>query len=187
MGKDNGGVSPPRELQEQLSALHGLIVVRYDTLAFLTRHHTVSVPCRHYTNTFRSCIQSASVSNGKSSGDYGGADLTRQQIIESVDESLKRLGTDYIDLLQLHWPGRYTGGLFGSGDFKPSEYGKQCKKDNGGVSPPRELQEQLSALQELIDCGKVRYFGVSNETPYGVCSMSSLHEYFPELYPKCIS
>jgi len=125
--------------------------------------------------------------NGKSSGDYGGADLTRQQIIESVDESLKRLGTDYIDLLQLHWPGRYTGGLFGSGDFKPSEYGKQCKKDNGGVSPPRELQEQLSALQELIDCGKVRYFGVSNETPYGVCSMSSLHEYFPELYPKCIS
>ena len=35
-----------------------------------------------------------------------GADLTRQQIIESVDESLKRLGTDYIDLLQLHWPGR---------------------------------------------------------------------------------
>lgn len=124
--------------------------------------------------------------NGKSSGDYGGADLTRQQIIESVDESLKRLGTDYIDLLQLHWPGRYAGGLFGNTDFIPSEYESQYKNENG-VPPPREFQEQLSALQELIECGKVRYIGVSNETPYGVCAISTLHEYFPKLYPKCVS
>lgn len=119
---------------------------------------------------------------GENSNPETGADLTRQQILDSVDESLKRLGTDYIDLLQLHWPGRYTGGLFGSGDFSPSEYETQFKKH-----APVELKEQLSALKELIDSGKVRYFGVSNETPFGVCSMAALAEHFPELYPRCVS
>mmetsp|Transcript_43493 Transcript_43493/g.48995 ORF Transcript_43493/g.48995 Transcript_43493/m.48995 type:complete len:477 (+) Transcript_43493:86-1516(+) len=110
------------------------------------------------------------------------ADLTRAQILDSVEESLKRLGTDYIDLLQLHWPGRYAGGLFGSTDFCPSEYESAHRKQ-----PPIELTEILSALKELIDSGKVRYFGVSNETPYGICAMAALADHFPELYPKCVS
>merc|ERR1712194_743111 len=110
------------------------------------------------------------------------ADLTRAQILDSVEESLKRLGTDYIDLLQLHWPGRYAGGLFGSTDFCPSEYESAHRKQ-----PPIELTEILSALKELIDSGKVRYFGVSNETPYGICAMAELVDHFPELYPKCVS
>lgn len=111
-----------------------------------------------------------------------GADLTRQQILDSVDESLKRLGTDYIDLLQLHWPGRYTGGLFGGDDFRPSQYAEQSEKH-----APVALREQLAALKELVDAGKVRYFGVSNETPYGICAMAALADHFPELYPKCVS
>mmetsp|Transcript_17889 Transcript_17889/g.41243 ORF Transcript_17889/g.41243 Transcript_17889/m.41243 type:complete len:453 (+) Transcript_17889:34-1392(+) len=111
-----------------------------------------------------------------------GADLTRQQILDSVDESLKRLGTDYIDLLQIHWPGRYVGGFFGSDDFKPSLY-----EDAYKTLPPVELKEQLGALKELIDAGKVRYFGVSNETPYGICAMGALADHFPELYPRCVS
>jgi len=119
---------------------------------------------------------------GENSDPDEAADLTRQQILDSVDESLKRLGTDYIDLLQLHWPGRYTGGLFGSGDFTPAVYEEEFKK-----LPPVELKEQLSALKELIDSGKVRYFGVSNETPYGICAMAALADHFPELYPRCVS
>ena len=111
-----------------------------------------------------------------------GADLTRQQILDSVDKSLERLGTDYIDLLYLHWPGRYTGSLFGSDDFSPSAYEEAYKKQT-----PVALKEQLAALKELIDSGKVRYFGVSNETPYGVCAMGALSEHFPELYPKCVA
>jgi len=47
--------------------------------------------------------------------------LTKKQILYSVNESLKRLGTEYIDLLQLHWPDRYCGGLFGQPDFDPSQ------------------------------------------------------------------
>lgn len=107
------------------------------------------------------------------------AALTREQILDSVDASLKRLGTDYIDLLQLHWPDRLTGGLFGAGDFLPSQYET--------APTPTEFEEQLAALQEVVEAGKVRYIGVSNETPYGVCTMAFLAKQFPKLYPKIVS
>lgn len=107
------------------------------------------------------------------------AAITREQILDSVDASLERLGTDYIDLLQLHWPDRFTGGLFGQEDFLPSDYEK--------APTPVELEEQLGALQEVVKAGKVRYIGVSNETPYGVCAMAYLAKHFPDLYPKIVS
>jgi len=104
--------------------------------------------------------------------------VNRNQILESVDKSLKRLGTDYIDLLQIHWPDRYTGGLFGQKDFSPAEMeGKES------IS----FQEQLSALNEVIAAGKVRYIGVSNETPFGVCSMVEIAKRNPDLYPRIVS
>lgn len=106
-------------------------------------------------------------------------ELSRQQILESVDASLERLETDYIDLLQLHWPDRYTGGLFGAPDFSPSSYEQ--------APSPIDFEETLAALQEVIDAGKVKYVGVSNETPYGVCSMAALAKHFPDLYPKIVS
>ena len=105
--------------------------------------------------------------------------LGRQQILDSVDASLKRLGTDYVDLLQLHWTDRYTGGLFGAEDFRPSKYQQ--------APVPVEFAETLGALQELVDAGKVRHVGVSNETPYGVCSFVHLAQQFPDLYPKICS
>ena len=106
--------------------------------------------------------------------------VTREQIMDSVDASLERLGVDYIDLLQIHWPDRYTGGLFGQADFSPSEYEEKTTE----TTP---FEEQLAAFQELIQAGKVRYIGVSNETPYGVCSMCQLAKNFPDLYPKIVS
>jgi aryl-alcohol dehydrogenase-like predicted oxidoreductase len=107
------------------------------------------------------------------------AELTKEQIIYSVDQSLERLGVDYIDLLQLHWPDRHVGGMFGSPDFLPSIYEQ---------SPtPNAFEEQLEALQEVVSSGKVRYVGVSNETPYGVCAMAHLAKFFPDLYPKIVS
>jgi aryl-alcohol dehydrogenase-like predicted oxidoreductase len=106
-------------------------------------------------------------------------DLSRRQILDSVDASLERLETDYIDLLQLHWPDRYIGGFFGSPDFSPSSYEK--------APTPIEFEETLQALQELIQAGKVRYVGVSNDTPYGVCTMAQLASQFPDLYPKIVS
>jgi aryl-alcohol dehydrogenase-like predicted oxidoreductase len=107
------------------------------------------------------------------------ASITKEQILDSVDASLERLDTDYIDLLQLHWPDRNTGGLFGGEDFLPSEYEK--------APTPNEIEEQLAGLQEVVKAGKVRYVGVSNETPYGVCTMSYIAKHFPDLYPKIVS
>jgi aryl-alcohol dehydrogenase-like predicted oxidoreductase len=109
--------------------------------------------------------------------------LTKEQIMDSVDASLKRLGVDYVDVLQIHWPDRYTGGLFGMPDFSISEYEKQHPDEKS----PVPFEEQLAAMQELIKAGKVRYIGVSNETPYGVCYMTQLAKNFPDLYPKIIS
>jgi aryl-alcohol dehydrogenase-like predicted oxidoreductase len=104
------------------------------------------------------------------------AEVNRKQILESVDSSLQRLNTDYIDLLQIHWPDRYTGGLFGQPDFSPSNE----KESNS-------FEEQLSALNEVVQSGKVRYIGVSNETPFGVCSMVEMAKRAPELYPRIAS
>jgi len=103
-------------------------------------------------------------------------EVNREQILESVDASLERLGTDYIDLLQIHWPDRYTGGLFGQLDFSPSN----LKESNS-------FEEQLSTLNEVVQSGKVRYIGVSNETPYGICSMIEMAKANPELYPRIAS
>ncbi len=104
------------------------------------------------------------------------AELSKEQILYSVDASLKRLGVDYIDLLQLHWPDRYTGGLFGSPDFDPSQLKESIA-----------FEETLDALQEVIKAGKVRYVGVSNETPFGVCSMVEMAKQSPKLYPRIVS
>lgn len=111
--------------------------------------------------------------------DGSGAIVNKQQIKESVDKSLQRLGTDYIDLLQIHWPDRYTGGLFGQPDFTPSSYDEEAEY----VS----FEEQLSTLNEIVQEGKVKYIGVSNETPYGVCSMANMAKFKPEDYPKIVS
>lgn len=102
--------------------------------------------------------------------------LTKEQILYSVDESLKRLGTDHVDLLQLHWPDRYTGGLFGQPDFSPSQ-----------VRESVAFEETLEALQQVVEEGKVKYIGVSNETPYGVCSLAELAKNNPTKYPNIVS
>ncbi|KAL2921339.1 Protein tas [Bienertia sinuspersici] len=94
-------------------------------------------------------------------------------IKESVEKSLKRLNIDYIDLLQIHWPDRYVA-MFG-------EFCYDFNKWREGVP----FEEQLKALQEVIDEGKVRYIGVSNETSYGV--MEFVHAAKVGGLPKIVS
>ncbi|GJN24069.1 hypothetical protein PR202_gb11782 [Eleusine coracana subsp. coracana] len=94
-------------------------------------------------------------------------------IKESVEKSLKRLSTDYIDLLQIHWPDRYVA-LFGEFSYNPTKW-----------RPSVPFEDQLKAFQELIDEGKVRYIGVSNETSYGV--MEFVHAAKVNGLPKIVS
>lgn len=86
----------------------------------------------------------------------GGSRLKPEQIHMAVDESLRRLRTDYIDLYQVHWPERPTN-CFG-------RLGFDQPVDEDSVP----IAETLAALDELVQAGKVRFVGVSNETPWGV-------------------
>jgi aryl-alcohol dehydrogenase-like predicted oxidoreductase len=88
--------------------------------------------------------------------------LDRDNIRAAVDASLQRLRTDVIDLYQLHWPERETN-FFG-------KLGYEHAPGPTEVS----LLETLRALGELVDEGKIRYVGVSNETPWGVMHLLEL-------------
>jgi aryl-alcohol dehydrogenase-like predicted oxidoreductase len=82
--------------------------------------------------------------------------INRQHIDAAIDGSLRRLQTDYIDLYQIHWPDRYVP-MFGATSY-------DIRQEREAVP----IDEQLQALAGLVKDGKVRYIGLSNETPWGV-------------------
>lgn len=94
----------------------------------------------------------------------GGPRLTREHIHQAIDASLARLNTDYVDLYQLHWPERKTN-FFGKLGYTHHE--------DEDTTP---LEETLSALKELVDAGKIRAVGLSNDTPWGVMKSLELSD-----------
>ncbi len=95
----------------------------------------------------------------------GGPRLSKEQLEAAVDASLKRLRTDTIDLYQLHWPER-PANYFGRLGFDFAE-------DRRSWTP---LEETLSALDDLVQAGKIRHVGVSNETAWGTMRYLQLAE-----------
>lgn len=82
--------------------------------------------------------------------------LDKKNITIAIEGSLKRLGTDYIDLYQMHWPDRTTNN-FGKRAYEHTPH------DNAVP-----IEETLQALDDLVKAGKVRHIGVSNETAWGI-------------------
>ncbi len=103
----------------------------------------------------------------------GGPRLTREHIRAACESSLKRLQTDYLDLYQVHWPDR-SANFFG-------KLGYQRNPDEN-MTP---IEETLGALHELVQEGKIRQVGLSNETPWGTMEylrLSREHD-----WPKVVS
>ena len=93
--------------------------------------------------------------------------LDKVSVKEAVHASLRRMNIDHIDLLQLHWPDRYIPA------FGLTTYHHELRRDAADEVP---ILETASALKELIDEGKVRYIGLSNESTFGVCEWAKACE-----------
>lgn len=102
----------------------------------------------------------------------GKTKFNREHIRAAIEGSLKRLQTDYIDLYQLHWPERLTNNF--------GRLGYTNREESDDVT---SIQETLEVLRVLVDEGKIRYVGISNETPWGVMQYlkASENNYLPRI------
>lgn len=103
-----------------------------------------------------------------------GSPLNRERILQAFEGSLERLQTDYVDLYQIHWPNRSTN-FFGKLGYIHSEY----------EGADAEIHDILRTLAELVQQGRVRSIGISNETPWGLMTYLRLADKYN--LPKVVS
>jgi aryl-alcohol dehydrogenase-like predicted oxidoreductase len=92
----------------------------------------------------------------------GGPRFSAKSLQDAAEGSLNRLQTDVIDIYQLHWPERTTN-FFG-------QLGYKHREGEEGIA----ISETVAGLKALVDTGKIRHWGLSNETPWG--TMTFIHE-----------
>ena len=97
--------------------------------------------------------------SGIGSHSRDGAPITAESIPQAVEGSLKRLKTDVIDLYQFHWPNRGSYHFRKIWDYDPSNQNR--------AQTDQHMADALGALQKLVDQGKIRHFGLSNESAWG--------------------
>ncbi|MEI5639409.1 MULTISPECIES: aldo/keto reductase [unclassified Pseudoalteromonas] len=97
-----------------------------------------------------------------------GGHITGDAVVKAVDDSLTRLQSDYIDLYQLHWPNR-TSPHFGKqwpGMLAINEVDSTAEREG--------MLDILQGLEKCIKAGKIRHWGLSDDTPWGIQTYLSL-------------
>ncbi len=103
----------------------------------------------------------------------GGPQFSKENFSLAIENSLKRLQTDYIDLYQLHWPERKTN-FFGRLGYEHKE-----EETFGFKGKWNKIETILKVLKKFVEQGKIRYIGLSNETSWGLSNflgLSTLHK-----------
>ncbi|MBU2918545.1 aldo/keto reductase [Psychrosphaera sp. F3M07] len=108
-----------------------------------------------------------------------GGIITGEAVIQSVDASLKRLQTDYIDLYQLHWPNRT------SPHFSKHRPNKINFTNVDRQQESAQMLEILQALKICMDAGKIRHCGLSDDTTWGINEYLKLSEQYA--LPKMVA
>ncbi|TDH38879.1 aldo/keto reductase [Pseudohoeflea suaedae] len=99
----------------------------------------------------------------------GGEDISRDSITRALDMSLERLGVDHIDLYQLHWPNR------GSYHFRKN-WNFDASRQPKGRKMLEDLLDTLRGLDDAVKAGKIRAYGVSNDSAWGIMQLIRLAE-----------
>ncbi|WP_428928438.1 aldo/keto reductase [Marinibacterium sp. SX1] len=105
--------------------------------------------------------------SGAGSQARDGAPISSASIRATLEGSLKRLGTDYVDLYQFHWPNRGSYMFRKNWDYEPTAKADAVRQD---------MADCLGALQDEIDRGTIRAFGLSNESAWGTAQWLRLAE-----------
>jgi len=99
-----------------------------------------------------------------------GGPITGEAVIKAVDNSLKRLQTDYLDLFQLHWPNRVTP------HFNKHAPNQISFSDTNTAEHEAQMLDILQGLKKCVDAGKIRFCGLSDDTTWGINTYLKLSE-----------
>lgn len=137
----------------------------YGTTETIIGHWLAANPSRR-----DECVLASKITGNGLDYVRGGADITGESVIAAIDGSLARLQTDYLDLYQLHWPNRDTP------HFGKHAPGRVSFSDIDTAAHSAQMLEILQALDACVKSGKIRHFGLSNDTPWGINEYIRLSE-----------